>query len=207
MDDLGGLVSGRDAEFCDFVAARSRALLRTAYLLTGDHHHAEDLVQTALVKVYQSWSRIHAAHAVEAYARKTLVNTYVSWWRRKSWGEHPVDGDTAAALGGGHTATDEIGAVDERSVMWHRLRGLPRQQRAVVVLRYYEDLSIEETARLLGMSTGTVKSHTSRALKALRIQLSDESLSSAMSSNNPDGRRVVAPMVSSRTPSMRAELP
>lgn len=154
-----------EQEFRDFAAARSRALLRTAYLLTGDHQHAEDLLQTTLTKVYLGWGRIRDSAAVESYARKTLITTYTSWWRRRSWHERPVDGFPEAHL------ADPAADLVERDRMWRALQALPRQQRAVVVLRFYDDLSVLETARLLGVDPGTVKSHTSRALAALRVRL------------------------------------
>lgn len=112
-----------------FVAARSRRLLRTAYLLTHDHALAEDLVQTALAKSWFAWSRIEGDP--EPYVRKVLVNTYSSWWRRRWTGEHPTE------------QLPEIG-VDEpadRIDLWAALERLPRRQRAVIVLRYFEDLT------------------------------------------------------------------
>lgn len=164
----GPAVGNDEQEFRDFAAARSRALLRTAYLLTGDHQHAEDLLQTALTKVFLAWGRIRDSAAVESYARKTLVTTYTSWWRRRSWHEQPVEGFTESQL------ADPVAELVERDSMWQAMQALPRQQRAVVVLRFYDDLSVDETARLLGVDPGTVKSHTSRALAALRVRLDSE---------------------------------
>jgi len=159
-------------EFREFAVARSRSLRRTAYLLTGDHQHAEDLLQTTLTKVYLAWERIRDPHAVEAYARRTLVTTYTSWWRRRSWHER-----TVAEL----VETEERDSADrvvDRDELWRVLQQLPRQQRAVVVLRFYEDLTVLATAEVLGIGIGTVKSHTSRALAALRVQLAPASTSS-----------------------------
>ena len=146
--------------FDEFVATRSRALLRTAYLLTADHGLAEDLLQTALVKCWFAWGRIDGPP--EPYVRRALATTYATWWRRRWRGERPTDelpdrGDPA-----------ETAPVDDRDALWRALGVLPRRQRAVVVLRYYEDLSEAETARVLGVSVGTVKSTTSRALSLLR---------------------------------------
>jgi RNA polymerase sigma-70 factor (sigma-E family) len=150
------------ADFDEFVAARSSRLLRTAYLLTRDHALAEDLLQTALTKAWFSWSRIEGDP--EPYVRKVLVNTFASWWRRRWNGEHayaePPEPDPAP---GGHDT------ADERHDLWTAMGRLPRRQRAVIVLRYVEDLTEAETARLLGVSLGTVKSQTSKALAKLRI--------------------------------------
>ena len=149
-------------DFDEFVAARSSRLLRTAYLLTRDHALAEDLLQTALTKAWFSWSRIESDP--EPYVRKILVNTFASWWRRKWRGEHayaePPEPDPGP---GGHDV------ADQRQDLWTAMGRLPRRQRAVVVLRYVEDLTETETARLLGVSVGTVKSQTSKALAKLRI--------------------------------------
>lgn len=153
-----------DVGFDEFVGARSGALLRTAYLLTREHALAEDLVQTALTKAWFSWSRIEGSH--EAYVRRIMVNTYASWWRRKWNGETP-----SSQLGTDELpeqpaqAPDHEGAAD----LWTALGHLPRRMRAVVVLRYFEDLTEAETAALLGVSVGTVKSQTAKAFAKLRI--------------------------------------
>lgn len=151
--------AGRTADFDDFVAARSQALLRTAYLLTRDHGLAEDLLQTSLSKAWFSWDRVDTSP--EAYVRKILVNTYASWWRRKWNGERPTD------------ELPEHSTADSSAEVRHDLSAavarLPKRQRAVVVLRFFEDLSEAETADLLGCSRGTVKSQLSKALAKLRI--------------------------------------
>ena len=148
--------------FDEFVAARSSGLLRTAYLLTHDHALAEDLLQTSLAKAWFAWSRIEKDP--EPYVRKVLVNTFASWWRRKWNGEHAyADLPEPAPAGSAHDASDQ------RQDLWTAMARLPRRQRAVVVLRFVEDLSEAETARLLGISPGTVKSQTSKALAKLRI--------------------------------------
>jgi RNA polymerase sigma-70 factor (sigma-E family) len=157
------------ADFEGFVVARRAALLRTAYLLTGDHQAAEDLVQTALAKTYVAWPRVRAKEAVEAYVRRTMVTTHVSWWRRRWRGETPTDpqsGDLPEPPG-----HDPIGDHAERDRLWRHLASLSDRQRAVVVLRFYEDLGEAEIAALLGCSAGAVKSHTSRALARLRTEL------------------------------------
>jgi RNA polymerase sigma-70 factor (sigma-E family) len=156
------------ADFDGFVAARSGQLLRTAYLLTRDHGLAEDLLQTALTKAWFRWSRLDGDP--EPYVRKILVNTYASWWRRRWNGETPTE-ELPDGPGDGH-AEKTAGSHD----LWTALGRLPRRQRAVVVLRYFEDLSEAETARLLECSVGTVKSQASKALAKLRVDpaLTDE---------------------------------
>jgi RNA polymerase sigma-70 factor (ECF subfamily) len=163
---------GRDPaaeqEFREFVAARSAALQRTAYLLVGDWGLAEDLVQTALIKTYLAWHRISDSAAVESYARKVLANTATRWWRRRWRGERP-----AAFLPDRPVANEADESWVEHDRVWRVILTLPVRQRAVLVLRFYEDLTEAETARLLDVSVGTVKSHMSRALAALRLQLAD----------------------------------
>ena len=162
--------------FREFLAARQAHLLRAAWILTGDVHLAEDLLQTALVKVLPRWERLERDGSLEPYLRKTMVNTATSWWRRKWHGELPSGGvpdpgpgrEAGAEPGGGEAA---FTAVDDRSVLGAALRALPPRQRAVVMLRYYLDLSEVETAALLGCSTGTVKSQSSKALGTLRGRL------------------------------------
>ena len=150
-----------EALFEDYVAARSRGLLRTAYLLTRDWRLAEDLLQTALTRPWLAWPRIEGDP--EPYVRRVLVNTYASWWRRKWNGELPHD-----ELPEDH-GTDRHAEVDERERVWQALGRLPRRQRAVVVLRYFEDLAEVEIAAILGCSVGTVKSQASKAMAKLRV--------------------------------------
>src|SRR5205807_4605938 len=126
----------------DFVAARSAALHRTAYLLVGDWALAEDLVQIALTRTYLAWRRLDRLEAVEAYARRVLVNAATSWWRRRWRGERP----TGLLPDGG--LPDGADQRAERDRIWQLIQTLPARQRAVVVLRFYEDLSEAETARL-----------------------------------------------------------
>ena len=150
-------------QFRSYVAARSPALLRTAYVLTGNRADAEDLLQTALAKTYLAWDRIREREAVDGYVRRVMVNTQTSWWRRRKVDERPTDQLPDGASG--RDATDDL---DLHDALWTALAGLPKRQRAMVVLRYYEDLSEAETARVMGVSVGTVKSTTSRALTRLR---------------------------------------
>jgi RNA polymerase sigma-70 factor (sigma-E family) len=161
-----------DEAFRGFIAARSGTLLRTAYLLVGDRHRAEDLLQTALVKTFVKWSSIHDVGALEGYVRRTMVTTATSWWRGRPYRERPVDRlpDHAPE----HAADGGPDARFEHDAMWTHLRTLPVKQRAVLVLRYYEGLTEAEIADVLGISRGTVKSHASRGLAALRQRLNDE---------------------------------
>ncbi|GAB4048132.1 SigE family RNA polymerase sigma factor [Catellatospora paridis] len=149
------------AEFDEFVTMRSRHLLRIAYLLTGDHALAEDLLQTALARSWSAWRRIHGNP--EPYVRRVLANTYNSWWRRRWHGERPTETLPERPAPSPHTA------VDDRDEVWRALSKLPRQQKLVLVLRYFEDLSEAEIAQTLGISPGSVKTHTSRALASLRL--------------------------------------
>jgi RNA polymerase sigma-70 factor (sigma-E family) len=144
----------------EFVAARSPRLLRVAYLLTRDWGEAEDLLQTALMKAWFAWRRIDGEPDV--YVRRIIATTFLSWRRRRwtgeiSRGELP---QTAAA--------DSMSMVEDRLGLWPALGRLPKRQRAVIVLRYFEDLTEVQVAAELGITVGTVKSHTSRALSALR---------------------------------------
>lgn len=170
----GGYVDrdGRDFGFEEFVAARGPRLLRVAWLLTGDAHLAEDLLQTVLAKAWPRWARIARTEQPEAYLRTALVNTYTSWWRRRWRGELPHGDDLPERAGG----DDSYARVDlEQSLTW-AVRRLPPRQRAVVVLRYFEDLSVEETAATLGCGTGTVKSQAAKALRTLRAVLPERVL-------------------------------
>jgi len=154
-----------EAEFAAFVAARRPHLRRVAYALCGDWHQAEDLVQTALAKLYVAWPRIHRVGAEEAYARRVIVNASIDEsrrpWRRERAG---LDADT-------HDRPATPASTEDRSALVDALQDLPPMQRKAVVLRHWLDLSVEETARELGIATGTVKSHTSRGLAALHAAL------------------------------------
>jgi RNA polymerase sigma-70 factor (ECF subfamily) len=163
-----GVAESGDVEraFREFVTARSPALLRTAYLLVGDWASAEDLVQVALTKTYLAWRRLNHIDAVEAYVRRVLVNTASSWWRRRWHRERP------SALLPERAVPDGTGRYADRDALLRHLRALPVRQRAVLVLRYYEDMSEAETARVLGVSVGTVKSQSSRGIAALRARMS-----------------------------------
>jgi len=151
-------------DFAAYVRARQRAFVRFAWLLTGDAYEAEDLVQSAFAKVYRRWDHIQGSP--DAYVRRSIVNEHASWWRRTWRHREVVDGPLVELL------DPPAGGVEGHDAeLWTRVAGLPRQQRAVVVLRYYEDLTEAQTAQVLGCTVGTVKSHTSRALGALRVTM------------------------------------
>jgi RNA polymerase sigma-70 factor (sigma-E family) len=149
-----------EREFRAFVAARSHALFRIAYALTGQQHSAEDLVQVALTRTAGHWRRIRGAP--ERYASKILYHEHVSWWRRRSSRETP------SRMIPERPAADDSTAALHRLVIQQALRRLAPRQRAVLVLRFLEDLSERDVAAVLGCSTSTVGSQTSRALHRLR---------------------------------------
>jgi RNA polymerase sigma-70 factor (sigma-E family) len=172
-EDADARASGHriEAEFREFVAARWTALLRTAYLLTGDHHRAQDLVQNALVRVHRHWAKVLAEddgseeRGPEAYVRKTMVNLNTDWWRKFGSRERP-----GGILPGGDrpSSADAYAEMELREDLWAELRALPSKMRATLVLRYFEDLGETETAAILGCSVGTVKSQCSRGLARLQ---------------------------------------
>lgn len=163
--------SADEAGFEEYVVARRAALLRTAYLLTGDHADAEDLVQAALVKAVPHWRRISADP--EPYVRRILTRESISRWRRRRWREVSTDRLPDRPTDGG-TATGVDDRVVQREALRLALLTLAPRQRAVVVLRYYEQLSEKETAEALGVTVGTIKSQSSRALDTLRTSLGDQ---------------------------------
>jgi RNA polymerase sigma-70 factor (sigma-E family) len=155
------------ASFEEFVIARRGALLRTAYLLTGDHHDAEDLVQSALVKVVPKWRRIQ--NHPEPYVRQVLARESVNRWRGRRWREVTTDVMPETTH---HDCTDRMSLLED-------LRRLSPRQRAVLVLRYLDDLTEADTAAALGISVGSVKSHARDGLARLRHQQSGEEQSAA----------------------------
>lgn len=152
-----------DPGFRDYVTARSRSLLRTAYLLTGNRADAEDLVQSALAKTYLAWDRIEDRGALDGYVRRAMVNTHISWWRRRRLEEYPTDEVPDQAV------ADHSGTSDLQDTLRRAVDQLPQRMRAAVVLRYFEDMTEAEVADVLGVSLGTVKSTVSRAVAKLRI--------------------------------------
>ncbi len=166
MDD-----ATRGADFTAYVRAREQALARLAYLLTGDRDAAEDLLQNALAKCYRHWERIRSVEQPDAYVRRVMVNERNSRWRslvrrRDSAGSHVLEVLDPPAPPRG---LDRAESLD----LWRTVQTLPTQQRAVLVLRFYEDLTEAQTADVLGCSVGTVKSHLSRALAAMRLKMSE----------------------------------
>ncbi|MFI7542060.1 SigE family RNA polymerase sigma factor [Actinoplanes sp. NPDC049599] len=158
-------MSDRDVAFAEYFAARSGAMRGTAYLLCGDWHRAEDLVQTAFTKLYTHWHRVARHESLDPYVRQVLIRTFIDdgrrgWRRRERPQETPIE----------QPATQS--SPDDRLVLLRALAGVPPRQRAVLVLRYWEDMSVEETAVALSCSTGTVKSQAARGLDALRTLMS-----------------------------------
>jgi RNA polymerase sigma-70 factor (sigma-E family) len=157
-----GASDPEDLGFGEYVSARSRALLRTAYLLTGNVADAEDLVQAALAKTFLAWDRIEDRSAVDGYVRRAMVNTHISWWRRRRVEEYPTDEIPDQAV------ADHAVSSDLQETLRRAIDRLPQRMRAAVVLRYYEDMTEAEVAEVLGVSLGTVKSTVSRAVAKLR---------------------------------------
>ena len=161
-----------DQEFADFAVAARPRLRRTAYLLSADWELAADLAQEALVRVYVAWPRLHGtSEGLHAYARRSTVSAWIDWTRKRSSRELPTEADALDAP----SVEGHADAHAERDELLAALRTLAPRQRACVVLRYYDDLGVAETARVLGCSEGTVKSQTSKALSSLRhhIELRD----------------------------------
>jgi RNA polymerase sigma-70 factor (sigma-E family) len=154
-----------DHAFREYVRARRPALLRTAYLLTGNLADAEDLVQSALAKTYLAWHRIEDRGAVDSYVRRAMVNTQISWWRRRRLEEFPTDEIPDQAT------VDYPVSSDVQESLRQAIDRLPQRMRAAVMLRYYEDMTEAEVAEVLGVSVGTVKSTVSRAVAKLRTDL------------------------------------
>jgi RNA polymerase sigma-70 factor (sigma-E family) len=157
-------VDPNDREFDDFVHARSPALIRSAYLLTGDQHLAEDLVQSALGRTHRAWHRLRAAGNAEAYTRKVMYHLQVSWWRRG----RVVEVLPGVLPDGAATVPDPAIQAELRDAVHSALMKLGPRQRAVLVLRFFEDRGEAETAEILGVATGTVKSQTAKGLRRLR---------------------------------------
>jgi RNA polymerase sigma-70 factor (sigma-E family) len=152
-----------DREYAEFVASASGSLRRTAYLVCGDRHKADDIVQDALYKLYLSWPKMHKVGNQFAYARRIVVNAAHDGGRRPWRREVSI-----AEVPDGVDRNDFASGLADRDEVLEALRGLGPRQRACVVLRYYEDLSVEQTAEILGCSEGTVKSQASRGLDTLR---------------------------------------
>jgi RNA polymerase sigma-70 factor (sigma-E family) len=152
----------RDQAFTDYFASRSNVMRGTAFLLCGDWHRAEDLVQTTFVKLYRAWNRVAERDTMDAYTRQILVRTYLDEARRGFFFREKVTAERTERV------APPAGSTEDRLVLLHALAAVPPRQRAALVLRFWEDLSVDETAKAMGCSTGTVKSQTSRGLDALR---------------------------------------
>lgn len=166
VSDAGGLVEN-GLDFDDFARSRQAHLRRSAHLLCGDWHLAEDLTQTALAKLYAVWRRVRQLESPDSYARRVLYRTFIDETRRRRWWER---------TGSGALQEDVVVPVsdpDLRLTLLDALRQLPPRGRAVLVLRFWEDQSVEATAAALGCSVGTVKSQTSRGLGTLRRILAE----------------------------------
>jgi RNA polymerase sigma-70 factor (sigma-E family) len=154
-------MSDRDSAFAEYFAARSGVMRGTAYLLCGDWHRAEDLVQAAFTKLYVHWNRVARHEALDPYVRRVLIHTFIDdgrrgWWRRERPSETP--GDMPA----------DQPQTDDRLMLMRALAQVPPRQRAVLVLRYWEDMPVEAVAAALNCSAGTVKSQAARGLTTLR---------------------------------------
>ena len=153
------------AAFAEFVAARSAALHRSAYLMVGERQLAQDLLQEVFTKTYVAWPRLRDPAKAEAYTRKVITTTAISWYRRRSWQERPSDTIPEASHEG------HVDDLVRHEWVWSALQSLPPRQRAAVVLRYYEDLTEAQTAAALGCAVGTVKSQVHAGLASLRRTL------------------------------------
>lgn len=161
--DSGSPAGTDDPGFHEYVTRRNRSLLRTAFLLTGNRADAEDLVQAVLAKTYQVWDRIEDRRALDGYVRRAMVNTHISWWRRRRLEEYPTD------MVPDQVVADHSVTSDQYETLRRAVDRLPQRMRTAVMLRYFEDMTDAEIATVLGVSLGTVKSTVSRAVAKLRI--------------------------------------
>jgi RNA polymerase sigma-70 factor (sigma-E family) len=159
-------MSDKDAAFAEYYATRAENMRGTAYLLCGDWHRAEDLVQGAFTKLYLAWERVSRHEVLDAYLRRIIIHSYLDQRRRGWWFRERVSDSLPERAG----RTDH---TDDRVVLLRALEKVPRRQRAVLVLRYWADLPVEEVARLLDCSPGTVKSQAARGLQTLRELVPD----------------------------------
>jgi RNA polymerase sigma-70 factor (sigma-E family) len=159
-----------DAGFREYIGPRLDPLRRTAYLMCGDWHTADDVVSSVVLKLYQGWARIVRMENLDAYVRRAIVNAWLDERRRPWRRERPLPASELPASG---QPAGDRGVHDRLAILRH-LDALPRRRRAVIVLRYYCDLSVEDTAEVLGCSPGTVKSQAARALETLRGSMVDQ---------------------------------
>lgn len=167
-------MAARDrAAFADFVTTRSGALHRAAYLMVGDVGLAQDLVQEALTKTYVAWPRLRDSANAEAYTRKVITNTAITWFRRKGWyGEQPA-AELPERSDHAHSGQGHAEHVADRTSLMDALAQLPPRQRAAIVLRFYDDMTEAQTAAAMECAVGTVKSQVSAGLTKLRALLGD----------------------------------
>jgi RNA polymerase sigma-70 factor (sigma-E family) len=158
-----------DEEFVAFYAARAAQLRNTAYLLCGDWHLAEDLTQVAFAKLYRAWPRVERHDVLDQYTRQVLVRTFLDERRRPWRRERPTPPEDAVL----DMTAPEVHSSEERELLRDALQTVPKRRRAVLILRFWADLSVEQVAAILGCTTGTVKSQTSRGLADLREALGD----------------------------------
>jgi RNA polymerase sigma-70 factor (sigma-E family) len=160
-----------DASFETFVQTRGATLTRFAYLIVRDHHLAQDLTQEGLARLHRHWARVSDFDDPDAYVRKIMLNQFLSWRRRRAWTER-----STADLAEQPTSDDPTASGADRDAMWALLGDLPPRQRAVIVLRYYEDLDDNAIAHLLKCTPATVRSHASKATARLRSAVADADL-------------------------------
>jgi len=159
-------------DFEAYVAARGQALMRLAYVLTGNESDAQDVVQEALSRALPRWQRIASANDPDAYVRRMVVNAHISWWRKFRRKESPVD---EVFLPGTHAGADDLAVAKAgNEALWAACARLPRDQRVAVVLRYYEQLSFAEIATMTGVAEPTARSRVHRALSTLRTAIALE---------------------------------
>jgi len=171
--------AGDEADFRNFAESNMRSLRRTAFLLCGDWHHADDVVQTVLTTLYRNWPRIQRRERVDAYVRTMLVRATFDRRRRLSWRREITSAEPP------ETPSDHDLHIEDRIVLLAALAKMPPRQRAVLVLRFWDDLDVADTAAALGCSEGTVKSQTARGLTHLRALLSE---SENLAGSRPKGR-------------------
>lgn len=177
-----------EREFREFVAARSKSLLHTAYLLTGDWEQGRDLLQTALASTARRWSQLRDRQQPETYVRRAIYHAQMDRFRLLSWGKETV---TDTLPDPPAQAADWADTVVQRQDLMAALRRLPKRQRAVIVLRYFEDLPDPEIAAILGVAQGTVRSQTHKALASLRVAFAEAGPSATASSSAASGRGAV----------------
>lgn len=161
--------------FTEFVRAHTASLFKTAYLMTGDYQRAEDVLQAALVRVYRHWPRVDTMDRPAGYARKVVVNQSISWWRRRSSREPLLRMRDEPAWDG------RVDDFAEHERVWKAVLSLPQRQRAVLVLRYYEDMTEAEIAEILAIAPGTVKSHSHAAVRRLGELLEEPAVEATLS--------------------------